>query len=333
MSELIIQLALPAATGILAGALAAWLLRGGQAAREMEAAEGDWQRKLDQAINKARVLDDQATSLKVNLENTQRLALQNKHAAVSKSTELESLSEKTRSLTKEFCRVRSERDEYANRSEQQQRYISAARKRMAELNREFANSREFYKKQLESAVEQRHALERKIDSLRSEQASPASLLRAARLEQDSLNRMLSSSGAQLEKLDELENKAIALEAENAELRHSLDSAVRESNLLRQEIARLDDLEAQNQELARRLESMETSHRPYESDARRCHEQTDQLETETHTLRLRLGDIEKNFSAMQREQEKAEEITGFPTMGEDRPPEGEEEDLTEIIRIG
>lgn len=333
MSNLIMYIALAGAGGVLVGAMVAWLLRGGKAAQELETAEGNWQRKLDQAVSKARALDDQTTSLKVNLENTQRLALQSKYAAVSTSTELESLREKLKSLAQDLSAARAERDEYANRASEQQRFVVAAKKRVNELSEEFAKSREFYKAQLGNAIEQRHALERKIEALNSEQSSLASLLTSAKSEQDSLNRMLSSSRARLENLDELESKAIALEADNAELRHKLETAARESDALRRDIAEMEDLKTQNRELAHCLESMENSRRQYESDAQRYRDQFQQSEKESETLRMKLGDIEKSLSEMQIEHEKAEEISRIPRVGVEPPAEGEGDDLKQIVGIG
>ena len=333
MEGIVIQLALAAAGGLILGALVAWILRGQKADREMEVAEGNWQRKFEQIKNQARVLTDQTTSLKVNLEATQQLALKNKHAAVSSSTELESVRERLRSIAQDLSAARAERDEFRSRMSRNQEVAVHSQRRVQEIATEFAKSRNFYKSQLGSAIEQRQGLERKITDLKSEQGSLTTLLASAKAEHDSVNRMLNSARSRLETLDELEQKAISLEADNAELRHTVENVEREAETLRRDIREMEELKSQNRELAHCLESMENSRKQYESDAVRYREQYEQSEKVSETLRMKLGDIERNFTELQQEQEEAQERAPIPKATVEAPANGEGDDLTQIVGIG
>lgn len=333
MNELLIQLAPAAAGGLLVGALIAWLVRSTKADRELEIAQGNWQTKFEQALNKARASEGQAANLQASLEDTQRLVLKSKHAAASAGTEIESLKERHQTTAKTLSATRAERDEYATRVDQQQRFVVAAKQRITELNTEFSKSRDFYKTQLGSAIEQRHALERKIEALNSEQKSLTELLTAAKSEQESLNSMLSNARARLENLDALENKAIALEADNSDMRHKLEAANREVERLRRDEDEIRELKEQNRELASCLDSMEKSRRQYEKDAQRYRDQFESSEKESDTLRMRLGDIEKGLSEMQGAQEAAREVTAAPPRLVEAPAPGEGDDLTAIVGIG
>jgi predicted flap endonuclease-1-like 5' DNA nuclease len=100
---------------------------------------------------------------------------------------------------------------------------------------------------------------------------------------------------------------------------------------------MDALKAQNTELAQCLQSVESSRKQYEIAARRYRSQYDQSEQESDTLRLKLGDIEKNFAEMQRDHDNArgavkKHAAAAPASG--KPvPEGERDNLQEIIGVG
>ena len=336
MVDLSIELGIAVAVGLAIGAAVAWIARGASAIREMETAEGNWQRKLDQAVTRARTLDDQATTLKVNLEETQKLALHNKHAAVSTGTELESMRERAQTLAKELSATRGERDAYNEKLTENQKFVIAAKKRLTELTEEFEKSREFYKGQLANAVEQRKEQDRRIEDLKSEQESLTTLLSSAKAEHDAVNRMLAAARKRAENIDALEQKAIELEADNADLRHRLEKSVQKIEALQRDIDDLEDLKAQNRELARCLESMENSRKQYEADARRYREQYEHSEQKSETLRMKLGDIEKSLTTMQNAHEKAERVERVQpvqSIGIAPPPDGEGDDLTEIVGIG
>jgi predicted flap endonuclease-1-like 5' DNA nuclease len=173
-------------------------------------------------------------------------------------------------------------------------------------------------------VEQRQLLESKIDD--------------ARHEQKSLNNLLEASAqARVEGLEKLENKIVSLEADNADLRHQATLATREAEALKHDVTELKELKAQNKELAHCLQSMESSRKQYEADAKRYRDQYEQAEKQSDTLRMKLGSIEENFIAMREaEQESRSAVQG--SSGKTPPfgltePDGEPDDLTEIVGIG
>ena len=136
-------------------------------------------------------------------------------------------------------------------------------------------------------------------------------------------------------METLEKKVISLDADNAQLKHEAILAARETQSLRRDVAEMHALKAQNTELAQCLQSVESSRKQYEIDARRYRSQYDQSEQESDTLRLKLGDIEKNFVEMQRDHDNARVAVmkhAAPAIG--KPvPEGERDNLQEIIGVG
>lgn len=333
MEELVGYLLIGIGFGVLAGASIAWVLRSARASREIGVAEDNWQREVQRAEMKARLANDKMSSLQAGLEQSQRLLLENKHAVMNSGTELESAREKIQSLTKELSQAQAERDEYSRKFREGQQFVVTARKRVEELTAEFEKSRVFYKGQIGNAVERRHALERKVADLGSEKESLTKLLAAAKSEHDAVSRMLASARVRLENLDALEQKKIELEARNAELRHELESSQRSVSKLENRIQEFEDIKAQNRELARCLDSMEESRKQYEADARRYRDQYEQSEKESETLRMKLGDIEESLADMQAAHDRATEITCMPEFGVDPPPNGEGDDLKQIVGIG
>jgi len=94
---------------------------------------------------------------------------------------------------------------------------------------------------------------------------------------------------------------------------------------------------QNSQLVRCLESMDSSRKQHEDDARRYRSQFKKSEEESDTLRFRIGDIQKSFARMHGVHEDGE-LSG---NGKDKAtasvflsePEGEIDKLTEIAGIG
>jgi len=87
----------------------------------------------------------------------------------------------------------------------------------------------------------------------------------------------------------------------------------------------------------KLQSMENSRRQYENDARRYRSQYEEAEKLSDTLRMKLGSIEERFIEMQQAEDDsslAEEVNGSsgPIFGLTEP-DGEPDDLTEIVGIG
>lgn len=319
------------------GAIVGWMLRGMRAGRSIEDLDGDWQKRFHKLQRQSEKLTAENTSLKASLTAEHNLLQQHKHAAVKCRTELESLREKLSSQSKELFTVSAERDELNSQLANSKNAVIAANKRVKDLETEFAKARDFYNGQIEAGVEQRKTLERKLEDARSEQRSLNNLLTAARGEHASVNNVLATAQARLANLDALEAKVITLEADNAQLRHEATLTTREVESLRRDLSDMKALKEQNRELVHCLESMESSRKQYEEDARRYRVQYDKSEQESETLRLKLGDIEKHLAEMQKKNEEARKAVAGngaaqAEFGPEDPPV-EPDDLTEIHGIG
>lgn len=333
MDGFLLELCLGGAAGLMAGGIMAWWLRGRRAEKEFVNAEDNWQRKLRNAETKAHALDNQTTSLQVNLEETQALALASRHEAVSRGTEVESIKEKLKAVAVALNECRAERDEAQAAAAGNAEALAIARERLETLAREFEKSKNFYTGQIGNLIEQRKAAESKLANFDAEKESMTSLLASAKAEQDSLNRLLTSARGRLADFDKAEEQVIALEAENAELKHRCEKSEREAERLERRLKDQDDLRSQNQELAECLETVEDSRRQYEADARRYRDQYEKSEQQSETLRVKLGDIEARMNELQAASVQATEIARIPQIGISPPAEGEGDDLTEIVGIG
>ena len=325
------------AGGILAGGLLGWLLASLGGNRRLGKSESDWRARYEKALQQIEKLKTQSRALETSLETERTAGLKFKQAAVRAKTELDSLREKANTLAKNVFTLGAERDQLNSQLEASTKLVHAARLQIGDLQNEFQKSKDFYTTQIKSAVEQRQLLEGKIDDARHEQESLNNLLEASRSEHESVSRLLASAQARLEGLEKLENKVVALEADNADLRHQATLATREAETLQHDVAELKELKNQNKELAHCLQSMENSRKQYEADAKRYRSQYEQAEKQSDTLRMKLGNIEENFIAM-REAEDEVRTAGQGSNDNTPPfglaePDGEPDDLTEIVGIG
>ena len=301
------------------GAIIGWLIRSGLS-----------RRSLNQA-------DRHKASLKSSLEAQQAAVHKHTQAATKTRTEIESLCEKVNTLSKNLLAVGAERDELKDKLSKIMALVSTGRQHMADQKAEIARIGDFYKGQLESALEQRTALEGKIAHANSENESLRNLLMSTKAEHESVSNLLTTAQSRLENLDAMEQRVITLEAENAELGQAATLAKREAEALQRDVAEMDALKVQNRDLAHCLESMESSRKQYEDDASRYRSQYEKSEKESDTLRFKLGDIEKHWAEMQRkddEKRKADPTLDAapPPLGLDGP-QGEPDDLTEIVGVG
>jgi len=309
-------------------------LSGGRRLRDME---HDWRSRYDKALRQIEKLKTQNTALEKTVETNRASAQQHQHAAMQSQTDLESEREKATALSKNVCTLGIERDQLNDKLAVSQKQLLATQQVMRDLQAEFEKSKEFYTAQLMSAVEQRKLLEQKIDDAKEEEGSLNNLLESARAEHESVNKLLASAQARLDGLEVLEGKVVALESDNAELKHRSTLATREAESLRREVNELDELKVQNKELTQCLRSMEGSRKQYESDAKRYKVQYEEAEKKSDTLRMKLGDIEQNFVEMQQAQEHNRRA-GDQLNGDTPPfgltePDGDPDDLTEIVGIG
>lgn len=335
MSGLDFQTVLYLLVAAVLGGIVGGLIRSKQGSRSLGQLGDKWQSRLDVAVRQNEKLSAENSSLKSSVEANQAVAEKHKQAAAASRTELESLREKSNAVAKKLFALSTERDELNSKLSGDQGSFNAAKQRIAELQTEFVKAGTFYKGQLKSSFDQRKALERKIDDAKSEHESLGNQLMSARSEHESVSNLLASAQSRLENMETLEKKVISLDADNAQLKHEAILAARESQSLRRDVAEIDALKAQNTELAQCMQSVESSRKQYEIDARRYRSQYDQSEQESDTLRLKLGDIEKNFAEMQRDHDNvrvAVKKHAAPAIG--KPvPEGERDNLQEIIGVG
>lgn len=327
------------ASAMLIGGGLGWLVRGPVSSRQIEKLNEEWQRKLDDTIRqKERVVAKTAT-LRSNIEDQQAVVRRYELEVSQGRTALESAHEKEKLMAKDLFNLRAEREGFKTRMLAFQNALIAMKKQSLALQQEFVKSSNVYKRELAKAFEKRKALELKVQDARLEHESFSNLLQATRSEHDSVNKMLDSARKRLAQLDELEAKVIALEADNAELKHDAVLAQQEIEVLRRDVLELDELKVQNRELAHCLKSMEASRRQHEEDAKRYREHAHQYEQHSETLRMQLDEVEKHFADLERHQRDAliearQATENDRTNGSGEPESATEvDDLKDIVGIG
>ena len=337
MIELDLQAGLYLLAAAGAGVIIGWLIRSLISGRSLNQMGDEWQHRFDQAVRQKDQLGAENESFKISIEAQQAVVYKHTQAAAKTRTEIESLHEKVNALTKNLFVIGEERDEFKNKLLRVMGLVNTTKQQIAEQQAEFAKASDFYKGQLEGALEQRTALERRVNDAKSENESLRNLLMSAKAEHESVSNILATAQSRLENLDAMEQRVITLEAENAELRQETTQAKRAAEALQRDVDEIDALKVQNRELAHCLKSMETSRKQYEEDALRYRNQYEQSEKQSETMRFKLGDIEKNWVEMQRIEQDARD-TGSrqnnapPPFGLDAP-QGEPDDLTEIVGVG
>ncbi len=331
-----------AVIGGLLGGLLGWFTRGRQSGQDLNKLGDDWQNRLKKAVEHNQKLKAEMSKMKTSVDAAKSIVEKHVLAAGRSRTEIESLREKQNTLQKNLFVVGAERDELKGQIANHQNVLNAAKQRIGELQAESDKGLEIYKAQLKIEIEERKALQRKVEDAKSEQLSLNNLLESAKSEYESISKLLSAAQAKVEILDDLENKVISLEADNAQLRHEVTLATQGAESLRREVAEFNALKDQNRELVQCLKSMENRCKQYEEDARRYRNQAEASEKQSDTLRFKMGDIEKNFHEMKNAEQKPRKNSGngkvklkapMPSPFGLKKPDGETDDLTEIIGIG
>lgn len=319
------------------GAVIGWLIRSALSHSQVKRLNDDWQAQLDGAVRQRDRLTAETETLRMSIEAQEAVVHQRDMAVTKIRTELESALEKEKLLTKNVFTLRAEREDFKARMVTFQSRMAGLQRQSKELQSEFIKSGEFYKGELTKAFERRRLLEEKIENSKAEYESFSNLLQASRSEHQSVNKMLAAAKTRLENLDALEQNVIELEAENAQLKH--DSAItrQENDALKRDVFEQEELKIQNKELAEVLKSMENSRKQYEDDANRYRKHAGKSEQKSETLRIRLDEVEKNFAAMEEQQERALKATRqsatAQTKNGKKPVQQEKDDLKEIIGIG
>lgn len=314
-----------------------WLIRAASARRRLEQVNDEWQTEVDAGIRQRDRLTLEIDGLKATIESQQGVVHRHEIAANKARTDLESMQEKAKSLTKDLFTLRTERENTKSQLASFQNHLELVTQQATELQTEFVKSGEFYKSELRKSFEKRKLLETQLENARLEQESFNNLLQASRSEKDSYNKILSSAQNRLGNLDMLEQRVIELEAENAQLNHDAALTKQEIDALRRDAAELDELRIQNKELAHCLASMESSRKQYEADANRYRQHAGEIEQHSETLRLRLDEVELNFAEIEKQQRRAlsdvrKEASAQKLNGH-APPQQEVDDLKEIVGIG
>lgn len=321
----------------VAGACIGWLIRHVTCKRRLDLVNDGWQDQIDDVVRQRDRRTVEIKSLRTTIETQQGIVHQHETVASRAQIDLESAQEKGKLLSKDLFTLRSERENTKRQLSSIQNHLDMVTQQAEELQTEFVKSGEFYKSELKKSFEKRQLLEVKLDKAKLEQESFANLLQASRSEHGSVNKILASAHARLGNLDSLEQRAIELEAENAQFSHNATRAKQEIEALHREVAELGELKLQNRELAQCLTSMEDSRKQYQSDAIRYREHADDAEQLSETLRIKLDDVEKNFANMEQQQREVlsavrKEAANQDLNGQESEPD-EVDDLQEIVGIG
>ena len=320
-----------------AGCIVGWLLRGPLGKRRLEQLGDEWQIKLDNVVRQRDRLTVEIEKLKSTIETQQGVMHRNEVSAARAQTDIESANERAKSLSKDVFTLRAEREDFKNKVGTIQDALAAVQQQTVELQSEFVKSGEFYKSELKKSFEKRKAMEDKLRDANLEHESFSNLLQSSRSEHESVNKMLAAAQTRLDNLDALEQKVIELEAENAQLNHDASLSQQEVETLQRVVAELDELKVQNKELAHCLESMESSRKQHERDARRYKEHAGQSEEKSETLRIKLDEVEKTFATLENQQRDALKDARKSAQAQNskskKPEKKEVDDLKEIVGIG
>ena len=320
-----------------AGCIVGWLLRGPLGKRRLEQLGDEWQIKLDNVVRQRDRLTVEIEKLKSTIETQQGVMHRNEVSAARAQTDIESANERAKSLSKDVFTLRAEREDFKNKVGTIQDALAAVQQQTVELQSEFVKSGEFYKSELKKSFEKRKAMEDKLRDANLEHESFSNLLQSSRSEHESVNKMLAAAQTRLDNLDALEQKVIELEAENAQLNHDASLSQQEVETLQRDVAEMDELKVQNKELAHCLESMESSRKQHERDARRYKEHAGQSEEKSETLRIKLDEVEKTFATLENQQRDALKDARKSAQAQNsknkKPKMKEVDDLKEIVGIG
>ncbi len=319
------------------GAALVWLIMHKTGKRRLKNYADEWQDNVDKIVRIRDRLINEADALRSTIESQQVTVTHHEHAVARAEVDLESSREKEKQLRKDIFTLRAEREETKAKMNSFQIALVAFKQQAQEIQTEFLKSREFYKNELTKAFERRRTVEIKLDDARAEQDSFANLLRSSVSEKESVNKMLSAAKKRLDNIDAMERKSIALEAENAQLKHDATIAQQENEVLHRDVAELDELKVHNKELAQCVTSLEDSRKQYETDAQRYRQRAGQSEQKSETLRIKLDEVEQNFLDIEKQQRKAlkdarKSTTARKSNGKSRPKENRD-DLQEIVGIG
>lgn len=297
MGSSIFEIALYALGGGILGLACGWLV---------QAMIG--KRRIDQVTNAAATKLDGVTVERdefANKYSRSRSKIESLNTIVTKrSTEFQSVLEKSKLLAKNVLMLRREREHTKIKLGTMQNALGSLRQQTTALQSEFEKAQEFYKRELLKSFEKRKLLEKEVDEARFEQESFAKLVESATLEHGSTDNMIVAAQLRLGQLQVLERNVNKLEAENAHLNRDLVRIRHEFEAQKRDLAELEELRIHNKQLVHCVEALEGSRKEHETDADRYRQQADQSEKLSDTLRLKLEDLEANFADIEKQQDRA-----------------------------
>jgi len=258
-------------------------------------------------------------------------------AVVKGRTALQSAIENSKRLAKNVLTLRAEREGTKSKLSTIQNALNAVKQQTVALQMEYVKAGEIYKAQLVKSFEKRKALEKQVEKVRLERESNNSPLELSISEHGSAEMMSTEAQIQRGQVEVLERNVNRLEAENAQLSDKARRTQQEYEALKGDVAELEELRIHNQQLARIVESLESSRKQHEDDAERYRGHADQSEQLSETLRIKLDDLQKNFADIEKQQNEAlqdvREAEFVPTSGSKELPPKEIDDLQRIVGIG
>lgn len=232
--------------------------------------------------------------------------------------ELESATVKKRKYARSVRTLLAERETTKVKVSTLQQALDSVQRQTTALQSEFERAAKFYKGELVKSFDKRKAVEKELQSARLEQESFNKLVESSILEHGSSDEMVAAAQLRFGQLEVLERNINKLEAENAQLRDDAVRATRENSALSKQLEELDELRINNKQLVRCVEVLEESRQQHEHEAEQFRDQADQSEQLSDTLRLKLNDLEQNFAAMEKQQQKAlnraRHATAIPRSG-------------------
>ena len=296
MGTSILETAMVAVGGGILGVACGWLIQAIISKNRIDQMSTAAQAKLDDVATQRDLFANKYSRSREKLESLQA-------ANAKRSAEFESLLKKSRLLAKNVLTLRTERENTKVKLGTLQNAVGSLRQRTTALQSEFEKTQEFYKRELIKSLEKRKLLEKEVKEARSEQESFAELVESATLEHGSEENMIVAAQLRLGQLQVLERNVSKLEAENEDLNREVVRIKKESEARERDLAELEELRIHNEQLVRGVEALEGSRKEHETDAERYRQQADQSEQQSDTLRLKLADLEKNFVAIEKQQDQ------------------------------
>lgn len=297
MSGGYLQLVLIAIGSCILGILIGWAVQFVRGKRHVRQAISAAQGKLSEVIAEKEVL-----ASKYARSRSQREQLE--ATGARRRAKLESVVRKAKLLANNVRLLRQEREQTKRKLGALQKTLIALKQRTRDLQAEFDKTRDFYKRELLKSLQKRKGLEEDIVKARAEQDAFAKAVEASSLEHGSTENMVIAAQLRLGHLEVLERNVNKLEAENERLRDDLRRAKEEYAALEKDLAELEQLKVNNRQLVKCVEALEDSRKAHETDADRYRQKADESEKLSDTLRLKLDDLEKNFSEMEQQQHEA-----------------------------